>query len=366
MNENCEIRDRKERILCEWETISKLRFPSASDKSRFALRDHLPQLIDALFDVMDTGKLVSPKAVSKIHGRQRFAFGDYTLTQVMGEYSILKNMIFDELKAKDGDSTETFRLVDHFFDEAVTTAASEFAKLREQELKSTVALLEASNSDLERFAGVAAHDLRSPASTIIGYAEVLSEGIAENPTLQKAAETIQRTGERMIQLIDQLLLYTKIGGSEIVVKDVSLEASVNDAVNTLEKSVKDASANVIVKALPHVSGDPILFTQLFQNLIANSLKFCAPNRTCEIVISGEIKGDVAIVKVRDNGIGFNPELKDMIFEPFKRAHAHLKIHGSGIGLATVQRIVSRHGGTIDASSIEGEGAEFVIQLPIKN
>ena len=105
-------------------------------------------------------------------------------------------------------------------------------------------------------------------------------------------------------------------------------------------------------------------TQLFQNLIANSLKFRSPNRGCEIWINASGASDKIQIEFKDNGIGFKPELREFIFEPFKRAHDNLKIQGSGIGLATVQRIVKLHHGTISAEGIENEGAAFRMSFPI--
>ena len=363
MTQACFLREKQEKVLNEWISISKKRFPAASDKSRTAIRDHVPEMMNLLCEVIETKRFDTPNEASKTHGRQRHSFGDYTLIQVIGEYSILKNLVFDELTAGHADTVEIIRLVDLFFDSAITIAANEFAKLREDELVASAARLKDSNMDLERFAGVAAHDLRSPAGTIVGYSDLLIDSCLNDPPKLKSATTIQRTAKRMIDLIDQLLVYAKLGKSEHKFVRVDVATCVDDAVSSLDGVIEIASAKIQVGELPQISGDPVLITQLFQNLIANSLKFCSPERTCEIKISGQVADHKVKIEVADNGLGFDPTLSKALFEPFIRAHEHLPIQGSGIGLATVERIVKLHGGTVTASGETNRGATFTMEFP---
>jgi signal transduction histidine kinase len=364
MTEACAIRQYKEKILSKWESLSKERFPAASDKTRAAVRDHLPELVDALCKVLESRAFKVPREISEKHGQQRFAFGDYTLSQVISEYSLLKNVVFDELTAVGDTSISDFRLIDLFFDSAVTIAASEFAALREQELSRASNQLEESVTDLERFAAVAAHDLRSPAATIVGYSDLLIEDLDKQPEQLRAAQTVNRTGKRMIDLIDQLLLYTRIGKSELKFKHFRLRESIENAIANNETALNTAQAQIHLQVSAEIEGDEILMTQLFQNLMANSLKFRSPARVCEIWIEERRKDGFLTIEFRDNGIGFSQALSEMIFEPFKQAHEDSKMQGSGIGLATVSRIVKLHGGTISAHGTEGVGAKFVITLPL--
>ncbi len=365
MTPRCFLRNDKETLLSKWEAVARAELPAAREtQSRKAVRDHLPELVDALCEVIESRKFEPPKAISRTHGRQRFSFGDYTLAQVITEYSLLKNLVFDLVAANESLSLDEFRLIDLFFDSAMTTAATEFAKLRELDLKKSALKLLESNTDLERFAAVAAHDLRSPAATIVGYAELLMSKAEPHPELLKIVSVVDRTAKRMIQLIDQLLIYTKLGASTSIPTSFSLASSVDDALGSSHAEIREARAKIHVGPLPQMTGDSVLMTQLFQNLIANSLKFRSPNRECEIWIEASLAADRLQIQFKDNGIGFKPNLREFIFEPFKRAHDNSKIQGSGIGLATVQRIVKLHHGSISAEGVENEGAVFRMSFPI--
>ncbi len=364
MSDQCHIRIHKDKILTRWESISREKFPAASDKSRAAVRNHLPQLIDALCDGLETGSFEKPSELGKNHGRQRFSFGDYTLSQVLDEYWVLKRVVFDELEQANEDVLKDFRLIDRFFESAATVAAVEFTKLREIELSKAGKNLESSYQDLERFAAVAAHDLRSPASTIIGYADLAlddAENLSKDTTDQ--IKTIKSIGSRMIHLIDQLLEYAKLGKLKIEKKSFSLSVVALEAKSNLAKYISQANAEVTIESLPEVNGYPVLFTQLFQNLIANSLKFKSEKRVCKITISGRKENDLIKLYIKDNGIGFDPLLNREIFEPFKRGDNTSNIKGSGLGLATVQKIVELHEGKISAIGRVDEGAEFIIEIP---
>lgn len=364
MTDQCHIRIHKAKILNRWEQLSRELFPAATDKSRGAIRNHLPELIDALCDVVETGVFEKPKELGKIHGQQRFSFGDYTLSQVLDEYWLLKTVVFDQLEQSNEIVLKTFRLINRFFESAATTAAVEFTKLRELELSKASRHLEVSYHDLERFAAVAAHDLRLPASTIIGYADLIldeSENVSEN--IQHPVKSIKKIGSRMIHLIDQLLDYAKIGKSKIEKINFSLSEAAQEAKANLAKHISEAKAVVTIESLPEATGHPILFTQLFQNLIANSLKFKSDNRTNQITISGRQEDDVIKLRIKDNGLGFDPKLNKEIFEPFKRGDNSKNVHGSGLGLATVQKIVELHEGKVWALGQVDGGAEFNIEIP---
>ncbi len=365
MAESCHIRIQKQKILARWEYLSRQKLPAAADKSRTAILDHLPELFDALCEVLETKILEKPKEISKIHGRQRFSFGSYTLAQVIDEYALLKDVIFDEISAEGKASFEEFRLIGRFFDAAMATASTEFATLRENEIKRTAKNLEASHSDLERFVAVAAHDLRSPAATIVSYAELaLAEAGNLTALPVNPVDTIRKISLRMIQLIDQLLVYTKIGNSDVVKKSFSLFAAAEAAKMSLTNQILEAQAEVLIESLPDYYGDQVLFSQLFQNLIANSLKFKAAERKCRILISYEEDQSFLRLRIKDNGIGFDPEMSQEIFEPFKRGVNHQNIKGSGLGLATVKKIVELHGGRIHAMGRLDAGVEIHIELPL--
>lgn len=364
MNASAHLRANKEKILRRWEEISLANLPEAQALSRTAIRDHVPQVFNALCDVLDTGVFKRPDALSKIHGRQRSWSTDYSLAEVMAEYAILKNLIFDELEVF-GASIKCFRLTDFFFDSASSIATSEFVGLREDQLNNVTKSLISINQELETFAAVAAHDLRSPTSTILGYVDLIaSEEPIAAEVAGKAVETIKRTAGRMLELIDRLLEYSRIGKEHLARENFSLKAAAMDAADLLSTQIQDSGTLVHVGDLPDYMGDQILFRQLFQNLISNSIKFRSQKRACEIFVRAT-KDDAHLrLVVTDNGSGFDPVLSEQIFQPFKRGTNRLDIQGSGLGLATVKKIVELHGGKIHGKGALDIGAEIQIELPV--
>ena len=356
------FRTNKDAILDKWAQLSKEVCPAAGDKSLKTIRNHLPQLLEAFYDAIDEKVAARPTELSKIHGRQRFSFVDYTLSQVLTEYSLLKQVLFNELNGASELDFDDFFFIEKFFDSAANIAATEFVRLREEELKRYASELQAINTDLERFAGIAAHDLRAPASTIVGYAELLQEQNLDSEA-RPAVDTIHRTAKRIISLVEQLLLYAKIGKSQYSAKIVSLRQAVSGATENLNAQIAEANINVHVGDLPSIHGDQLLLLQLFQNLISNSIKFRSPDRKLCIDISSHAVPGYNIVTVRDNGIGFDPLLTEEIFEPFKRGSNIKKIAGSGLGLATVKKVMDLHGGSISAEGILNQGAVFSLQFP---
>ncbi len=365
MSVPCFLRENKEKILSGWEELSRATFPAATLKSRTAVRDHLPQLVDALCEMLETGDSDRPKKLSEIHGRQRFAFGDYSISQVMGEYWLLKTVMFDKMEAGQEIDLQVLRVINRFFESAATGAAAEFSKLRENELHLAAQTLLGTNRDLERFAAIAAHDLRSPVATIAGFADLGLED-CQSPTDPAAVKfaRIKDVSMRMIHLIDQLLGYSDIGKSAPVMARFSLSEAAEDAKGNLAVSIADTKAVIQIERLPEITGTKILFTQLFQNLFSNSLKFRADTRPPLIIVKSWHEGDAIRIQVKDNGVGFDPAMNQEIFEAFKRGDNSQGIRGSGLGLATVNKIVSLHGGKIMATGAVNRGAEFDIDLPL--
>lgn len=362
MNTTCRIRSSKEKILQIWEKASIEKFPNSTGMSRLAIRDHLPNVFDALCTILETGIYKSPENLSKVHGQQRFSFGNYTLLEVMEEYSLLKNVIFDEMIALNELTLKEVRLIDRFFDSASSTAAVEFVELREQELKNISRTLELSNFDLQTFAAIAAHDLKSPTATIVGFAQLALEDSPHLPhTAQRSMQTIEKTSIRMLSLIDRLLEYAKIGTGKLKTEKFSLLAVAEEAKLNLTSEANTADAFFVFHRLPDFEGDRVLMAQLFQNIFANSLKFRSPDRPLRIEVIGSQTANSIELTIKDSGLGFDPRLNHEIFQPFKRGDAD--VAGNGLGLATVKKIVSMHGGSVHAIGTPDVGAEIKISLP---
>ena len=358
------LKNTKEQILIQWESLSIAKLPKAHNISRIAIRDHIPCVFSALCAALESGVLKIPEEHSRTHGRQRSWSTEYSLTEVMAEYSFLKNIIFDELTRAESMSWYEFRMISDFFDSTSAIAAAEFVKIREHEINSVTNTLAAMNLELETYAAIAAHDLRSPISTILGFADIIFERTnTEDEVSFYAIGVIKKTAHRMLELIDQLLSYAKVGKEHLIRSTFSLNAVAHEAKENLAAQIQEIDAQINIEDLPNYEGDAILFRQLFQNLISNSLKFHSPHRLCQVSIKSTSNKNEIQLQIKDNGIGFDPKLNEMIFQPFNRGNNRSDIQGSGLGLATAKKIVDLHGGKISAVGQSGKGTEVFIILP---
>ncbi len=225
--------------------------------------------------------------------------------------------------------------------------------------------LESANRRLEEFAYVASHDLQEPLRMVGIYTEViLGELDGDNLTIRMASEFVGQGVKRMRQLISDLLDYSRvIHADDTPAGKADLNESMAQALRTLEARVGDMHAKVTVGRLPTVEGDSFQFAHLFQNLLANSLKYVRSGVTPEIEVLSRREGDEWVVSVRDNGIGFEPRFAQQIFGLFKRLHKD-DFPGTGLGLAICQRIVERYHGRIWAEGRPGEGATIYVSLPV--
>jgi signal transduction histidine kinase len=226
--------------------------------------------------------------------------------------------------------------------------------------------LEAANKELEAFSYSVSHDLRAPLRHIQGYGEMLQRATRDGQLshdAQRYVRTIMAASADMAVLIDDLLAFSRTGRVEMRSSDVSLSTLVADAVRGLEMATKDRHIVWQVASLPPVIGDPAMVRQVLANLIGNAVKYSRMRDPARIEIgcAGEEDGR-AILFVRDNGAGFDPQYAHKLFGVFQRLHRAEEFEGTGIGLATVQRIVNRHGGRVWAEGALDQGAAFFFTL----
>lgn len=238
--------------------------------------------------------------------------------------------------------------------------------------------LERSNRDLEDFASVASHDLQEPLRKIRSFGERLEDACGD--TLEgRARDYLTRmlgaTG-RMQALIDDLLTYGRISTKARPFATVDLRRIVAEVLRDLDVAAERAGASIEVGPLPIIEADPSQMRQVFQNLIGNALKFRRPDVPPKIKIQGETitaardpleprPQKACRITVRDNGIGFDPKYSARIFQLFERLHSRQEYEGTGMGLAISRKIVERHGGSITATGIPGQGSTFEIMLPLR-
>jgi PAS domain S-box-containing protein len=267
-------------------------------------------------------------------------------------------------------------------------------KRSEDELTRKAAELARSNAELEQFAFVASHDLQEPLRKIQAFGDRLKEK-CQNLQLEEGRDYLDRmqsAAERMQRLIGDLLAFSRVMRNTQPFAPVELKQVTKEVLGDLEVRIEQTKAKVEVGELPKIEADPVQMRQLLQNLISNSLKFQPRDATPAIQIQGRVyrrlpgqsaddtgtsnghagRGDDVVVAdelceltVRDNGIGFDEKYLDKIFAVFQRLHGKNEYEGTGVGLAVCRRIVDRHGGTITARSKPGEGATFIVTLPVR-
>jgi PAS domain S-box-containing protein len=220
-----------------------------------------------------------------------------------------------------------------------------------------------SNSALEHFAYGASHDLQEPLRTIGSYAELLRR--REGELSKEGADwlgLIVKAVQRMSALIQNLLLYARLGEEKETVTSFSLDQDVETAISQLALSIEESGGRVTHDPLPTVTAEHSQIVRLLQNLIGNAIKYRSPDRPPQIHISAREEEKFWVVAVEDNGLGFAQEYADTIFTPFKRLHGQ-EYSGSGVGLAICRRIVERYRGRIWAESRIGQGSTFLFTLP---
>jgi light-regulated signal transduction histidine kinase (bacteriophytochrome) len=233
----------------------------------------------------------------------------------------------------------------------------------EQAVAARTEELARSNYELETFASIVAHDLRSPLLTISGYCQLLREELDGPipPMVNEYLNQIVNGATRMDRLIGDLLEYSRAARSQQPLQRVDMESVVVQARANLEASIREEQATIEVGPMPSVIGDQTQLVQLLQNLIGNAIKFRreAPPRVRVTAWRGDGCWEFA---VQDNGIGIEQDYFERIFQTFQRLHGQ-EYPGTGIGLAVCQKIVQRHGGRIWLDSVVGQGTTFRFTLP---
>jgi len=244
-------------------------------------------------------------------------------------------------------------------------------KMAEEQLRISAKKLEISNRELQDFASVAAHDLQEPLRKIQSFSDRLITRATElKPENKDYLDRIQKAAKRMATLISDLLNYSRVTTRAQPFMPIDLNDIIKNIISDLEIRIEQTKGKVEYDDLGTIDADALQMHQLFLNLINNALKFHKPQVAPVVrVKKREIdagKGKrLCEISVHDNGIGFDEKYLDRIFTIFQRLHGRQEYEGTGVGLAVCRKIVERHGGSISAKSVPGEGATFLVTLPVK-
>ena len=250
---------------------------------------------------------------------------------------------------------------------------------RTLELESKNRELQRSNENLEEFAHAASHDLKEPIRKIRFFTDRLKDQLAERISTEEKEtfKRIDKASERMGALIDDLLLYSHISHRPLEMEEIDLNQKIIKVLEDLDLEVQEKNAVISIGNLPRVKGYRRQLQQLFQNLVANALKYNRPGVAPHITISASlVDGDGSgrseeeaavkyhLIEVSDNGIGFDPAESERIFQMFQRLHGNTEYSGTGVGLSIVKKVAENHNGRIEAEGRPGEGSIFKLYLPV--
>nr|WP_281397196.1 sensor histidine kinase [Chitinivorax tropicus] len=225
--------------------------------------------------------------------------------------------------------------------------------------------LAAANKELESFSYSVSHDLRAPLRAVAGYSQMLLDHMKDrmDDEDRRLIGVIVSSGQRMGNLIDDLLTFSRLGRTTLSKNWVDMSLLVNDVVTELLQSHEGALPEIQIEPLPEAAGDRALLKQVWANLLSNAIKFSSQQRQAQIVVKSRETGDEMVYEVIDNGAGFDMRYVDKLFGVFQRLHQQHEFPGTGVGLAIVQRVIIRHGGRVLAQGETGKGACFGFTLP---
>lgn len=233
----------------------------------------------------------------------------------------------------------------------------------EQRVLERTMQLQLANEELEAFSYSVSHDLRTPLSTILGFAQLMkADGdLRAHPKWHRFASHIIDAAERMSSLIDDLLKLSQVNRSELKCEDVDLGTIARETMEVLQSAYPERQVEIKIATGMQAFGDPRLLRIVLDNLLSNAWKYSSKQPAASIEV-GIQHGERPVYFVKDNGAGFDMQHVDRLFTPFERLHTQTQFPGTGVGLTTVQRIIHKHGGEIWAQASVDKGATFFFTL----
>jgi light-regulated signal transduction histidine kinase (bacteriophytochrome) len=236
----------------------------------------------------------------------------------------------------------------------------------EQRVAERTEQLEGANKELESFSYSVSHDLRTPLRAIDGFSRILLDDYAGklDDEGKRLLNVVRDNTSRMGQLIDDILKFSRTGRLELAFSEIDMEGLAREVYAELRPSAGD-ELQVVIGHIPPAIGDLSMMRQVFVNLLSNAIKFSHTRKDAKIVVGNSVGENETIYYVKDNGAGFDMQYADKLFGVFQRLHGVTEFEGTGIGLAIVKRIITRHGGRVWAEGKVNEGATLYFALPTK-
>lgn len=234
----------------------------------------------------------------------------------------------------------------------------------EQRVVERTAQLEAINRELEAFSYSVSHDLRTPLRAINGFADILQQDYADqlDESGRKFVTRIQKNALRMADLVEDMLVFSRLSRQPIQKEECDLADLARQVIADFQSELQERQVYISIAQFPTCEADPSLVRQVLYNLLGNALKYSRPREEAEIEVNWQEQDGEVVYFIRDNGVGFDMNQAEKIFDVFQRLHSDDMFEGTGIGLATVQRIIHRHGGRVWCDSAVDQGATFYFTL----
>ncbi len=306
---------------------------------------------------------------------ERFASGDFEETvQVRGHDEIARvgtafNFMAGAISRQIADLEDSKTTLRSNNEELKRTSAElhDIRKNLEHLVRERTLELQNTNRELDAFCQSVSHDLRAPLRSISGFTQVLLADHMEHVDEegQDYLQRVIRASQRMAELIDDLLELSRVSRSDINRSDVDVSAMAQELLNEVQRNAAERDLEYRVAPGIHVWADPRLFRIVMENLLGNAWKYTLGREPAQIEVGSSASNGKTVIYIRDNGAGFDMQYAENLFQPFKRLHNDTDFEGTGIGLATVQRVVHRHYGRAWAEAAVDTGATFYIELPAR-
>jgi signal transduction histidine kinase len=347
--------------------------PNAARVHHEALRDHLPDFLRTLG--RELAQSTDPDDVphwqpAEQHGEQRWDAG-WSLSEVVRDYQILRLVLFDHLQDALGRPLRPreVQAIGLALDESITASVDAYVRQREESLRVQAAALREADRRKNEFLAVLAHELRNPLAPILNSVEVLRRLGPADGNVAQARDIVERQVRQMVRLVDDLLDVTRIAQGKVELRRTTfeLQAAAAEAVQTtapLYESLGHRLSVSVPDEPVRLEADPARVVQVLVNLLNNAAKYTEPGG--QVTLAGAREGDEVVARVRDTGVGIEPEMLGRVFDLFTQVGGSLgrSQGGLGIGLTLVRQLVEMHGGSVEAHSEgPGRGSEFVVRLP---